>query len=123
MLSHQPDAHAEGIDLAHEVIDLLLERQASDVVLLDLTELSAFADYFVIASAGNERQMNALVATVQRALKERFGRLPQDGKPPEGWVLLQLPEGVIVHVLSEEARVRYDLEGLWARAQEVVRIQ
>ena len=119
----RPGERTDGVALAHEVIDLLLERQASDVVLLDLTDLSAFAEYFVIASAGNERQLHALVDTVQRSMKERYGRLAQDGEPSEGWVLIQLPAGVVAHLFSEEARAHYDLEGLWARAQEVVRIQ
>lgn len=119
----EPREAPSALDLAHEAIDLLLERQAADVVLLDLTALSAFADYFVIATAGSERQMTALVDTVQRAMKERYGRLRQDGEASESWVLLELPAGVVVHVFTEEARAYYDLEGLWARAQEVVRIQ
>lgn len=117
--SERPD----GLMLAHDLIDLLLDRQASDVVLLDLTTLSAFADYFVIATADSERHMGALIEALQRWTKERDLRLRQDGVAADGWVLLELPHGVIVHLFGDEERAYYDLEGLWSRAQEVVRIQ
>ena len=92
------------------------------MVLLDLTPLSAFTDFFVIATADNERQLNALVDAVQSTMKEhgRAGR--PEGIPSDGWVLLDLGE-VIVHLFSVEKRDYYDIEGLWARAQQVVRIQ
>lgn len=92
--------------------------------MLDLTSLSAFTDYFVIATADNERQLAALIDSVDRACNELDppAAVRREGDADGGWVLLDL-SGVIVHLFSLEQRARYNLEGLWARAQEVVRIQ
>jgi ribosome-associated protein len=117
-----PDV-AEASALAHELIDVLVDRQASDVVLLDLSRLSAFADFFVIATVDNVRQARAIVDALDAAVTERGGQLDAEGSPDEGWILADAGKGVFVHLFSLEARVYYNLEGLWHRAQEVVRIQ
>lgn len=93
------------------------------MVLLDLTSLSAFTDYFVIATAGNERQLRALIEMVEEDARTLPGIHPrQEGLPEGGWVLIDLGE-VVVHLFSLEQRAYYNLEGLWQRAQELVRIQ
>lgn len=101
-----------------------MDRQAADVVLLDLSRLAAFADYFVIATVDNVRQARAVLDHVTETVTALGSDRPQpEGSPDAGWVLVDVGDGVIVHVFSLEARARYDLEGLWSRAQEVVRIQ
>jgi len=116
------EAALQGSELAHHVVDLLVDRQASDVVLLDLTSLSTFTDYFVIATAGNERQLNALIETLDADASAGGRPFKQEGLPDGGWVLVDLGT-VIVHLFSLEKRAYYNLEGLWQRAQEVVRVQ
>ena len=101
---------------------MLVDRQASDVVLLDLTSLSAFTDYFVIATAGNERQLRALIETVDEAARAAGVRAREEGAAEGGWVLIDLGD-VVVHLFGLEQRAFYNLEGLWRRAQELVRIQ
>lgn len=104
------------------MVDALADRQAADVVLLDVQEYSGFADYFVVATSGSDRQMRALVEAVDTAA-DGYDKHPRwEGKHDEGWLLADLGD-VIVHLLSMEQRARYDLEGLWQRAQEVVHIQ
>jgi ribosome-associated protein len=111
-------------EFAHEIVDALVDRQASDVVLLDLTSLSAFADYFIIATVDNIRQSRALIDAADRVLLERgHSKSRSEGDPESGWVLLDVGEGVLVHLFSLEGRAYFNLEGLWGRAQEVVRIQ
>ncbi len=112
----------EGSELAHHVVDLLVDRQAADVVMLDLTSLSTFTDYFVIATAGNERQLSALIETLDADAHESDLPFRQEGTPDGGWVLVDLGT-VVVHLFSLEKRAYYNLEGLWRRAQEVVRVQ
>jgi ribosome-associated protein len=114
----------QGSELAHHIVDVLVDRQAADVVMLDLTALSAFTDYFVIATADNERQLRALIDAVEAAMSEVAPGVAtrQEGSTEGGWVLLDLST-VIVHLFSLEQRAKYNLEGLWRRAQEVVRIQ
>ena len=113
----------EPADLAREVVDLLADRQAEDVVLLDLRKVAPFADYFVIATATNPRHMRALVETLSKELRqETRGSGHQEGDADSGWVLIDYG-AVIVHLFSPELRDHYALEELWRAATPVVRIQ
>lgn len=112
----------DGIELAHHLVDVLADHQAADVVLLDLTTITAFADYFVIASIDNERQMRATVEALAETAKQHSRRVVSEGTAESGWVLVEV-DGVIVHLFTLEQRAHYDLESLWHSAREVVRIQ
>jgi len=117
------EEHAlDSSTLAHEVIDALVDRQAADVVLLDLRTLGRFTDYFVIASSGGERQLRALVEAVDAAVGPHGLHPRWEGRNEDGWRLADLG-GTVVHLFTVEQRARYDLEGLWLRAREIVRIQ
>jgi len=92
-------------------------------LLLDIRQVASFADYFVIASAGTSRQMDAILNSVEQALKaDRPTLIGREGEPKSGWVLLDYGD-VILHLFAPEERAYYDLEGLWAAATPVVRIQ
>ena len=111
------------LEYAQALLDVLVDRQASDVVLLDLTQLSTFTDYFVIATVDNIRQARALEEAVSEAAAKHGQKARIEGDPEDGWILVDASNGVFVHLFSLEARVYYDLEGLWHRAQEIVRVQ
>jgi ribosome-associated protein len=115
---------ADALDLARRIVDLASEKQASDIVLLDIRGVSLIADYFVIATAANERQANAILRDLSEKLIEEFGRKPlhTEGKPDSGWVLLDFGD-VIVHVFSPSERSFYNLEQLWSAATPIVRLQ
>ena len=117
------DAAARPLETAHELVDLLVERQAADVVLLDLTQLNAFAEYFIIATVDNVRQSRAIADALAEKMRSLGGKLDSEGDPESGWLLIDAGHGVFVHLFSLESRAYYNLEGLWSRAQEVVRIQ
>jgi len=112
-----------NVDLAHNAVDILADRQVSNVVLLDLTELSAFADYFVIGTVDNIRQARAVIDSVQKNLQISGSRIRPEGEPESGWVLMDTQDGLVIHLFSMDARYHYDLEGLWAHAKEIVRVQ
>jgi len=105
-------------------VDLASEKLASEIVLLDIRGVSLIADYFVIATAANERQANAILRDLSEKLIEEYGRKPihTEGKPDSGWVLLDFGD-VIVHIFSPTERAFYDLEKLWSAATPVVRLQ
>ncbi|MEX2032402.1 MAG: ribosome silencing factor [Dehalococcoidia bacterium] len=111
------------IQYAQSLLDVLVDRQASDVVLLDLTQLSMFADYFIIATVDNIRQARAILDTLIVAAKAAGRDVESEGSADEGWILVDAGQGVYIHLFSLESRIYYDLEGLWHRAQEVVRVQ
>jgi ribosome-associated protein len=100
-----------------------VEKQAEDVLLLHVGQVTTFTDYFVIASAANVRQMQALLEALDEALtRDGHGPVRSEGDIDSGWVLLDLGD-IIVHLLSPEQRAYYDIERLWSKATPVVRIQ
>ena len=105
------------------IVDAIAERFGSDIVLLDMADVSLLADYFVICSAESAPQFKAIVDEVEKQTKDAGARrLRVEGKPDSGWMLLDYG-AVVVHVFDPELRDYYDLEGLWKQARLVVRIQ
>ncbi len=112
-----------ALELSHNIVDILDDKQAEDILMLDITGLAPFADYFIIATATSERQSKALVDTVVGALRDqRIKPLFIEGESRSGWQLLDYGE-VIVHIFSPEQRDFYRLEDLWSQAKVVVRMQ
>ena len=118
-----PDSVA-ALSLARGIVDLAADKQASEIVLLDIRGVSLIADYFVICTVGSERQAAAILKDLSAKLLEEFGRKPlhTEGKPDSGWVLLDYGD-VILHVFSTTQRTFYNLEQLWAAATPIVRLQ
>ena len=98
------------------------EKQALDVVMLDLRPVALFADYFVIMSAQSSRHIQALLEDLAKELKN-LGAVPArvEGTANSGWVLADFTD-VIIHIFGIEERDYYDLEQFWAEASQVVRI-
>ena len=94
-----------------------------DILLLDVRAVTSFADYLVIMSAGNTRQMNTLADELLTNAKQEGTPLHhQEGTADSGWMLLDYAD-VVVHIFSEAQREFYQLEQVWQRARPVVRIQ
>ncbi len=106
-------------------MDLIEEKQATDIVLLDIHEQTSIADYFVIATVDNERQAKAIEDELLETLRIEQNIRPLGIEGAEnrtgGWVLLDYGD-VIVHLFTEEARDYYRLEELWNKAPVVVKV-
>ena len=99
------------------------DRQASDVLLLDVSRVSSFADYLVIMTADSTRQVDALAEELDYALKrDGFPLHHREGNAGSGWVLLDFGD-IVAHIFSEELRSYYQLEQLWSTGRQIVRIQ
>ncbi len=100
-------------------VDAALEKQAAEVVVLDLAGLGAFTDYFLICTAFSARQVEAVCEEIEQRL-ERTGTqlLHREGKSGGDWMLLDFGP-LIVHVFTERARHFYDLERLWRAARRL----
>ena len=110
-------------ELARAAIEVASELQASEVVMLDITQATDFADYFVILTAESPRQMQSLAEEIERALKGAGAGLHhREGTPRTGWMLLDFGD-LIVHIFAPEERSFYHIEGVWSDSFEVVRIQ
>lgn len=113
----------EPDELARKIVDAAADKQAEDVLLLDISKVASFADYFVIASGATSRQIQAIVESVEEAVSGDGVRpIGREGEPDSGWVLIDYGD-VIVHIFGPEERSYYDLESLWATATPIVRIQ
>jgi ribosome-associated protein len=95
------------------------EKQAKDLRILDLREVTSFTDFFIICSSSNKRQGQAIADEIGKQLKE-MGELPVSVEGFEGaeWILLDYSD-FIVHIFSDAARSYYDLERLWRPAKVV----
>lgn len=100
--------------LALKIAQILDDRKAIDVVVLDIHKLTIIADYFVIASGTSEIQVRALCDEVEDKLKqEGIEAIHKDGHGGNRWVALDYGD-VIVHIFHQDERKFYDLERLWA---------
>jgi ribosome-associated protein len=114
----------EPIDLARTIVDLASDKKGENVVLMDMRQVSPVTDYFVIVSAGSDRQLKAIIEYVAEETKTRHDIRPWrvEGESAGGWVLMDYGD-VVVHAFLPEKRSYYDLEGLWREAPVMVRIQ
>jgi ribosome-associated protein len=92
-------------------------KKAENIVILDVRKLSSVTDFFVIASGTSEPHLRAIVDEVTDRLRDEHGLRPRamDGTVHGAWVVLDFFD-VIVHIMRQEARERYDLESLWGDA-------
>ena len=99
------------------------DKQANDIVLLDMRELCSFAEYFVICSGETRRQAQAICDAVDRSLGgEGIQPLHREGDAESGWVLLDYGD-VIIHIFDAALRDYYRLEKLWGKATPLVSIE
>jgi ribosome-associated protein len=105
-----------GKDRVLLCVNASLKRKAKDLIILNVKELSSFADYFIICSGTSDRQVQAIAESIQENLKEN-GILPLgvEGERIGKWVLMDY-EDIIVHIFYEPIREFYDIERLWADA-------
>ncbi len=113
----------ESTILARRAVELAEDKQASDIVMLDLQKLSSVADYFVICSGESERQLKAILNAIDETIGREFGRDARvEGTPDTGWILLDYGD-VVVHIFSITLRDYYRIERLWSKATPVVVVQ
>ena len=111
-----------ALELARRIVELAEDKKAADIVLLDLTGLTTVADYFVIASGGSERQLDAIADGIVSGMRDEkvhaFGR---EGTAASHWVLVDFGS-VIVHVFTPPERDFYQLERHWSEAKTILRV-
>ena len=101
------------------LVDAMLERKGEDVVVLDVSDVTSFADTFIIATGRSERNVQAIVDAVVEAARAGGEKpLGVEGYDEGRWVLVDLAD-VIVHVFVHEAREEYQLERLYSDALPV----
>jgi ribosome-associated protein len=95
------------------------ENRGTDIVLLDMRELTSMFDFFVIVSGSSRRQLHAMSEEIDRVLADEGDlRLGIEGYGESRWILLDYGD-VVVHLFEPETRAYYALEQLWGRAKRV----
>ena len=110
---------ADSKDMLKVIIDALQDKKAEDIRVIDISNVSVIADYFVIASGSNTNQIQAMVDNVEEEMfKAGFDDPKVEGYNTASWILLDYTD-VIVHVFSKDDRFFYDLERIWKDGKEV----
>jgi ribosome-associated protein len=115
------EGQANGSEaLARRIAELADSKAASEIVVLDMRALVSYTDFLTICTARNERQARAIADEVKLRLKQEQTLLPAgaDGEGAAGWIVLDYLDCVL-HVFTEEARRRYQLEDLWREAPKL----
>lgn len=94
-----------------------MDKKATDIRILDLGELIGITDFFVLASASNDRQLGTVAEEIERRLKQDLRRAPlrREGTKGTGWIVLDYGD-IVVHAFTQEQREFYSLERLWSDA-------
>ncbi|MGA2512399.1 MAG: ribosome silencing factor [Candidatus Limnocylindrales bacterium] len=116
-------ARLSALEVARKIVEAAEDKKAADIVLLDVSELTSMADYFVICSGGSERQLGAIGDGITDRLREEGVRpIGREGGSNSHWTLLDFG-AVIVHVFAVPERDYYQLERHWSKAKTVLRVQ
>ena len=107
-----------GEELVELTKAALEDVKAQDILVIDVKDKHSLTDYMVIATGTSNRQINAMLDKVRENVKAKGAQpLGEEGKGESDWVLLDLGD-VIVHMMTAAARQFYDLERLWAGAEQ-----
>ena len=106
--------------LAKTAIEALLDRKATEIVLLRVTKQTTLADYYIICTGTSNTQLRAIADAVDESMSKQYGLEPKsiEGYRSASWILLDYGS-VIVHAFKSDTRQFYDLERLWADARKL----
>ncbi|MCI0580351.1 MAG: ribosome silencing factor [Chloroflexi bacterium] len=112
------------MELAHLLVDTVLDKKGGDIILLDIRDKALFTDFFLICTGESGRQLQALADGIAEDAKKKATTLPWgvEGDAEGGWILMDYGD-VIVHLFSPDKRTFYNLEELWGDAHVVLRMQ
>ncbi len=111
------------MDISHEMAKMachvLSEKKAEDIRVIEISEISPLADYFIIATGANTNQIQAMVDAVDETLTKAGYPVKQiEGNRNSSWILMDYRD-IIVHIFSKEDRLFYDLERIWTDGKRI----
>ncbi len=117
-----PQPSDAALDRALLAAQTAEDNRGTDVVVLDMRELTSIFDYFVLATGTSRRQLHAMSEEIDHALEDRMHdrRLGIEGYEESRWILLDYGD-VVVHLFEPETRSYYAIEELWGQAKRVPR--
>ncbi|GJL67007.1 MAG: ribosomal silencing factor RsfS [Nitrospirales bacterium] len=104
---------------ALSIAEAALSKKASDVLILDVQELTSIADYFILASGESERQVKAIANNIAQEIATTYHTTPLiEGSGTSMWILLDYDD-IVVHVFKTDIRQYYALEKMWSDAPRI----
>lgn len=114
---------ATPLEVARTIVNTLEDKKGEEIVLIEIAQISSFADFFVICNGTSDRMLTSLADAVKESAKEHFRIIAStEGEPIDGWLVVDLGD-VVVHLFSPEQREYYDLEALWEHGKVLLRLQ
>ena len=109
----------QSLNMVKIAYDALDDKLAEDIKIIDISEVSVIADYFIIAGGSNRSQIQALCDNVDEQLtRAGFPSKQKEGYDTANWILLDFGD-VIVHIFDKENRLLYDLERIWRDGKQI----
>ena len=106
-------------EMAKLACHALNDKKAEEIRVIDISDISPLADYFVIATGANTNQIQAMVDAVEEELGRQGHTVKQiEGNRTSSWILMDYRD-IIVHIFSKEDRLFYDLERIWTDGKKV----
>ena len=106
-------------EMAKTACRALSEKKAEDLRVIEISEISPLADYFIIATGSNTNQIQTMVDAVDEALTKEEHQVKQiEGNRNSSWVLMDYGD-IIVHIFSQEDRLFYNLEKIWTDGKRI----
>ena len=106
-------------EMAKLACKALEEKKAGDIRIIDISEVSVIADYFIIADGSNPNQLQAMQDSVDETLYKAGYTVKQiEGNQRSSWILMDYND-IIVHIFSREDRMFYDLERIWRDGKQI----
>ena len=116
------EAPLEANELAHAIVDVMSSKKATNIIMLDMHNVTYLADYYILCDGSSTRQIDAVTHGLLDNLKKAGSlRATIEGNSESGWVLVDFGS-VIAHVFSPDKRAYFQLEDLWKEAPIVVRM-
>jgi ribosome-associated protein len=114
------DRPQRSLQVAIAAAGVARDNKGQDIVLLDLRELTAVFDFFLVVTGSSSRQLHAIADEIKTTLAQQFGekRLGMEGYAAGTWILQDYGD-VVIHLFDEKARDYYSLEQLWSDARRV----
>lgn len=105
------------------MVSVLEEKKGENIVLLDVSGVASFTDFFIFCNGTSSRLLQALSETLMRAAKTEFSLHSRvEGRSEDGWILLDMGD-IVIHLFDPDQRKYYSLEDLWSSGRVVVKFQ
>lgn len=109
----------KSLEMAKLAINALTDKKAEDIKIIDISQVSVIADYFIIAGGNNRSQIQALCDNAEEKLGKAGYPIKQiEGYDTANWILMDFGD-IIVHIFDKENRLLYDLERIWRDGKQI----